>query len=81
MQIFKEIALPLIKSKEADLVILFPVYEEKVKEGELVYKVRLVGDERTHYCALNTYTATPSREELFIMLHIIMLELAILSCR
>lgn len=70
VQIDRDIALELIKAKEADLVILFPVYEEKIKEGNLVYKVRLVGDGRTHYSALNTYAATPSREELLIMLHI-----------
>lgn len=70
VQIDRDIALELIKAKEADLVILFPVYEEKIKEGNLVYKVRLVGDGRTHYSALNTYAATPSREELLILLHI-----------
>lgn len=54
----------------ADLVILFPVYEEKEKEGVKVQKVRLVGDGRTHYNAGNTYSATPSREELLAILHL-----------
>jgi hypothetical protein len=55
----------------ADVVNLFPVYEEKVKDGELVYKVRLVGDGRTHYQAGNTYAATPSRDEFRIFMHLI----------
>jgi len=55
----------------ADLVVIFPVYEEKEKEGRLVQKVRLVGDGRTHYGAKNTYSATPSREELLVILHIV----------
>jgi hypothetical protein len=55
----------------ADLVILFPVYEEKIKEGETVFKVRLVGDGRTQYSASSTYSPTPSREEFLILVHII----------
>lgn len=55
--------------KGADLVVLFPVYEEKEKEGKLVRKVRLVGDGRTHYTAGSTYSPTPSREELLVILH------------
>lgn len=55
--------------KGADLVVLFPVYEEKEKEGKLVRKVRLVGDGRTHYSAGSTYSPTPSREELLVILH------------
>lgn len=69
----KEFALKCLRGEasKADLVTLFPVYEEKIKEGQLVRKVRLVGDGRTHYHAGDTYAATPSREELLIMLHII----------
>lgn len=55
----------------ADLVVIFPVYEEKMKEGQLVRKVRLVGDGRTHYGATKTYSATPSREELLVILHLV----------
>jgi hypothetical protein len=55
----------------ADLVVLFPVYEEKEKEGQLVKKVRLVGDGRTHYGATNTYAGTPGRDEILVLLHII----------
>jgi hypothetical protein len=55
----------------ADLVVLFPVYEEKEKEGRIVKKVRLVGDGRTHYGATNTYAATPGRDELLVLLHVI----------
>jgi hypothetical protein len=60
-----------IREHGADLVVLFPVYESKVKDGQIVYKVRLVGDGRTHYSAGKTYAATPSREELLIVLHIV----------
>jgi len=59
-----------LKFQGADLVLLFPVYEKKVKEGKVVFKVRLVGDGRTHYHAGDTYSATPSREELLILLHV-----------
>ena len=55
----------------SDLVVLFPVYEEKEKEGKLVRKVRLVGDGRTHLNAGNTYSPTPSREELLVILHMV----------
>jgi hypothetical protein len=71
VEIDAECAKSLLKSNGADLVILFPVYETKVKDGKQVDKVRLVGDGRTHYSAINTYAATPSREELLILLHII----------
>lgn len=54
----------------ADLVILFPVYESKVKDNVEVKKVRLVGDGRTQYGAGSTYSPTPSREELKILLHL-----------
>lgn len=56
-------------SEGADLVILFPVYEEKLKDGALIKKVRLVGNGKTHYNAGDTYAPTPSKEELFVLLH------------
>lgn len=55
----------------SDLVVLFPVYEEKEKDGKLVRKVRLVGNGRTHFNAGNTYSPTPSREELLVILHMV----------
>ena len=55
----------------ADVVYLFPIYEEKMKEGQIVLKVRLVGDGRTQHHATDTYSATPSREELLVLFHII----------
>ena len=70
VEIDAELAKNAVKYQGADLVLLFPVYEKKIKEGKLVYKVRLVGDGRTHYHAGATYSATPSREELLILLHI-----------
>ena len=70
VEIDRDVAIDCINNNHADLVVLFPVYEVKVKEGVTVYKVRLVGDGRTHYNTGNTYAATPSREELLVLLHI-----------
>ena len=53
-------------------MILFPVYIEKIKDGQTVYKVRLVGNGKTHYNAGETYSPTPSKEELLILLHILL---------
>ena len=71
VEVNADIARDAIKHHHADLMYLFPVYEEKLKEGVLVYKVRLVADGRTHKHAGETYSATPSREELFILMQII----------
>lgn len=71
VQVDPKMAEQAIKMNESDLLILFPVYEVKEREGETVYKVRLVGDGRTHHHAGDTYSATPSREELLILLHLI----------
>jgi hypothetical protein len=64
-----EVAKEMLKGG-ADLIKLFPVYEKKIRDGVMVYKVRLVGDGRTHFHADHTYAATPSREEFHIVLHI-----------
>jgi len=55
----------------ADLVNIFPVYEEKEKDGKTIYKVRLVGDGRMHKNAGTTYAETPSREEFRIFMHLV----------
>lgn len=55
--------------KGADVVVLFPIYEEKVKEGVEVKKVRLVCNGRTQYHAGATYAPTPSREEFYVLMH------------
>ena len=54
----------------AEVLRMMPVYEEKIKNGQLVRKVRLVADGRFHLKHGNTYSPTPSREELYIILHI-----------
>jgi hypothetical protein len=59
------------KKNGADIVRLFHIYEIKTKDGVDIYKVRLVADGRTHRPDGPTYAATPSREELLILLHII----------
>ena len=71
MKVDASIARHAINNLHADLLILFPVYEVKLRDGETVYKVRLVGDGRTHYHCGDTYSATPSREELLVLIHII----------
>jgi hypothetical protein len=55
----------------AEVLYMHPVYEEKLKEGKVVRKVRLVINGRNHTKHGNTYSPTPSREEFFILLHII----------
>jgi hypothetical protein len=50
---------------------LFPVYEEKIKEGAQVKKVRLVCNGKTQQNPGATYSPTPSREEFHLLLHII----------
>jgi hypothetical protein len=69
IEIDKELAKKHIKNG-AEVLRLIPVYEEKVKEGKTVYKVRLVADGSKHNKHTSTYAPTPSREELFILLHI-----------
>ena len=71
VEVNPQLAKEEIEKNGADLVILFPVYEEKLKEGKIVKKVRLVGNGKTHYGAGKTYSPTPSREELFTLLHLI----------
>jgi hypothetical protein len=65
------LAYKKIKEKTAQLVTLFPVYEVKVKDGREVFKVRLVGDGSRQKTIENTYAATPSREELLLLLQLI----------
>ena len=55
----------------AQVLRMIPVYEEKEKEGRTVHKVRLVVDGRHHLPDSPTYSSTPTREELFILLHVI----------
>jgi hypothetical protein len=71
VEVHPEIARAAIRSGEADVVILFPIYEEKIKEGKKVLKVRLVGNGKSQNDEELTYSPTPSREELLILLHII----------
>ena len=66
----REVALEAVR-QGADIVNLFPVFEEKLKEGKTVYKVRLVGDGRSQQHAGATYSETPSREEFRILMHLI----------
>lgn len=65
----KAVALQHIK-EGAEVLRLMPVYEEKIKENQFVRKVRLVADGRFHKKFGHIYSPTPSREELFILLHV-----------
>jgi hypothetical protein len=68
--ISKEVADAAIKAG-ANLLNIFPVYEEKEKEGKTVYKVRLVIDGSKHTNHGQTYAETPTRDEFRIFVHII----------
>jgi Reverse transcriptase (RNA-dependent DNA polymerase) len=67
--ISKEVADAAIKAG-ANLLNIFPVYEEKEKEGKTVYKVRLVIDGSKHTNHGQTYAETPTRDEFRIFVHI-----------
>jgi hypothetical protein len=54
----------------ADCLIMLAVYEEKVKDGKTVKKVRMVANGKQHKHYEATYSPTPSREEFLIILHI-----------
>ena len=58
VEVNQEIARENIKNG-ADCLLLFPVYEEKVKEGKTVYKVRLVANGKNQKNVGSTYSATP----------------------
>jgi hypothetical protein len=50
---------------------MIPVYEEKIKEGKLVRKVRLVVNGKNHNKHGSTIaTSTHSREEFLILMHL-----------
>jgi hypothetical protein len=51
--------------------ISYSIYEEKLREGVEVRKVRLGADGRAHRPVGPTYAATPSREEFLILIHMI----------
>ena len=70
VQVNQDMAKDDIKNG-ANVMTLIPVYEIKQKEGKTVYKVRLVGDGRQHTIYGATYSATPSREEFLILMHVI----------
>ena len=69
VEVDRSIALEHIRNG-AQLLRLIPIYEEKMREGVLVRKVRLVADGRQHILHGPTYTATPNREESMILFHI-----------
>ena len=62
-----------IVNKHAQVLHLIPVYEQKKDElGNTIYKVRLVcNGSKQVASAANTYAATPSREQLLILLHVV----------
>jgi hypothetical protein len=70
VEVNQEIALENIRNG-SDCLYMLAVYEEKIKDGETIKKVRLVADRRKHLNVGPTYSPTPSREEFLILLHII----------
>ena len=69
-QVDAKLAREAVKKGDADVVYMFPIYEKKIKEGKVVYKVRLVCNGKTQNPTMNIPAWTPSREELYIFLHI-----------
>lgn len=69
LKIDRELAHELIRDG-ADMVVLFPIYEKKIKEGKEVFKVRLVANGKSHHPEDSPYSPTPRKEELFILLHL-----------
>jgi len=76
----KEITGTLVKANQAvarediangaNCLMILMVFEEKMKEGKLVRKVRMVADGRRHTNVGETYSPTPSREEFLIYMHL-----------
>jgi hypothetical protein len=54
------------KENGADKVMLFPVYERKIK----VFKVRMVCNGKTQYGAGPTYSPMPTRTEMYLLFHV-----------
>ena len=54
----------------AEVLYMIPVYEEKIKDGKVVHKVRLVANGKHHTQHGPTYSPTPSREEFLVFLHL-----------
>ena len=54
----------------AEVLYMIPVYEEKIKDGKVVHKVRLVANGKHHNQHGPTYSPTPSREEFLVFLHL-----------
>ena len=69
VEVNKQIADENIRNG-AQVLRLLAVYEEKVRDGVTVEKVRLVADGRTHHIHGPTYSSTPNREECMILLHV-----------
>ena len=70
MQVDAKLAREAVKNGDADVVYMFPIYEKKIKEGKTVYKVRLVCNGKTQNPTMDISAWTPSREELYVLLHI-----------
>jgi hypothetical protein len=54
----------------AEVLYMIPVYEEKIKEGKLVRKLRLVVNGKHHNKHGSTFASTPSHEEFLILVHL-----------
>ena len=70
VEISKDMAETLMNEGAQELCI-FPIYEEKVREGIKVFKVRLVADGAKQKAASGVFSATPSKEEFNVLMQII----------
>ena len=69
VEISPELARTLIEEGAQEL-FLFPIYEEKVRDGILVKKVRLVADGAHQTATAGVFNATPSKEEFNVLMQI-----------
>ena len=69
VKVNQEIARENIRNG-ADCLMMLAVYEEKLKDGETIKKVRMVANGRQHKQHGPTYSPTPSREEFLIIMHV-----------
>ena len=70
VEISREMA-DLLMNDGAQELFLFPIYEEKIREGLTVFKVRLVADGAKQTAASGVFSATPSKEEFNVLMQII----------
>ena len=70
VKVDRRVAQDAIKNG-ANCLTIIVVYEEKIKDGKLVKKVRMCADGRRHTNVGATYSSTPTREEFLIVIYLV----------